>query len=102
MIRLPLLSPPFPYATPFKSFMVAALQSSLAVGGVKDGVAVHSIVASAPAAPITGPCVSTTVIACVLLAESLPQASVPSHDFVIVFVHPLVTVTSLKRFMVAA
>ena len=42
--------------------MVAAPHASLAVGAVNDGDAVHSIVAFAPAAPIVGPCVSTTVI----------------------------------------
>ena len=33
--------------------------TSLAVGAVKEGVAVHSIVAAAPAVPIVGACVST-------------------------------------------
>jgi hypothetical protein len=35
-------------------FTVAPLHASLAVGAVKDGVAVHSIVAFAPALPIVG------------------------------------------------
>ena len=43
-------------------FTVAVLQASVAVGGVKVGVAVHSIVALPPAAPITGGCVSLSVI----------------------------------------
>ena len=43
-------------------FTVAPLHASLAVGAVKDGVAVHSIVAFAPADPIVGACVSVTVI----------------------------------------
>ena len=50
-------------------FTVAPLQASLAVGVVNVGVAVHSIVVLAPAAPIVGACVSTTVITCVLVAE---------------------------------
>ena len=48
---------------------MAPPHASLAVGAVKDGVAVHSIVAFAPAVPIVGPCVSTTVIDCVLVVE---------------------------------
>ena len=43
-------------------FTVAPLQASDAVGAVNVGVAVHSIVAFAPAFPIVGACVSTTVI----------------------------------------
>ena len=50
-------------------FTVAPLQSSAAVGAVKFGVAVQSIVPFAPAAPIVGPCVSMAVITCVLVAE---------------------------------
>ena len=45
-------------------FTVAPLQASLAVGGVKDGVAVHSIVPLPPCPPIVGGVVSTTVITC--------------------------------------
>ena len=41
---------------------VAPLHASDAVGAVNEGVAVHSIVALAPALPITGACVSTIVI----------------------------------------
>ena len=43
-------------------FTVTVLHASLAVGAVKDGVAVHSIVVFAPALPIVGACVSTWVI----------------------------------------
>ena len=50
-------------------FTVAPLHASVAVGAVKDGVAVHSIVALAPAAPIVGGVVSTIVTVCVLVAE---------------------------------
>src|SRR5205085_5101950 len=42
-------------------FTVAVLQASVAVGAVNDGVAVHSIVALAPAAPIVGGVVSLRV-----------------------------------------
>jgi hypothetical protein len=38
------------------------LQASLAVGAVNDGVAVHWIVALAPACPIVGGVVSVIVI----------------------------------------
>src|SRR6185436_6671221 len=41
---------------------VAPLHASLAVGAVKVGDAVHSIVAAAPADPIVGACVSRKVI----------------------------------------
>src|SRR5204862_4886581 len=58
-----------PVASPPTWFTVALLQASVAVGAVNDGVPVHSIVASAPAAPITGGVVSTIVIVCVLVAE---------------------------------
>ena len=44
-----------------KLFTVAPLQASVAVGAVKLGVAVHSIVALAPAEPMFGGVVSTTV-----------------------------------------
>jgi hypothetical protein len=44
-------------------FTVAPLHASLAVGAVNDAVAVHSIVALAPAVPIVGGCVSFTVMA---------------------------------------
>ena len=43
-------------------FTVALLHASLAVGAVNVGVPVHSIVAFAPADPITGGVVSCTVI----------------------------------------
>jgi hypothetical protein len=50
-------------------FTVAPLHASDAVGGVNVGVPVHSMVALAPAAPIAGGCVSTTVIICDTVAE---------------------------------
>ena len=63
-------------------FTVAPLQSSDAVGAVNDGVAVQSIVALFPAAPIVGAVLSIAVITCVLVAEWLPHASVASHVLV--------------------
>jgi hypothetical protein len=64
-------------------FTVTALQASVAVGAVNTGVAVHSIVAFAPAAPIVGACVSTCVIVCDTVAELLPQASTATHILVV-------------------
>ena len=58
-----------PVVVVLNRFTVAPLQASLAVGAVNDGVAVHSIVALLPAAPIDGAVVSLTVIVCVLIAE---------------------------------
>ena len=75
-------------------FTVAPLQSSDADGGVNDGVAVHSMVALLPAAPITGACESICVIVCDLVAEELPQASTASHVLVVVFAHAVPPVTS--------
>ena len=43
--------------------MVDPLTPSLDVGAVNDGVAVQSIVASAPCGVIVGPCVSTDSVA---------------------------------------
>ena len=43
-------------------FTVAVPQASDAVGAVNEGVAVHWIVAFAPAAPMVGGVVSTTVM----------------------------------------
>src|SRR5438552_6409882 len=84
-----------------KLFTVAPLQASVAVGAVNEGVAVHSIVALAPAAPIVGGVVSTTVIICDTVAEWLPQASTASQVLVIVVVHPLTEVASPKLLTVA-
>src|SRR5436190_22444169 len=52
---------PFTTVTSVSWLTVAPLQASLAVGGVNDGEAVHSIVALPLAAPITGGVVSTIV-----------------------------------------
>jgi hypothetical protein len=51
-----------------KRFTVAPLQLSEAVGAVKLGVAVQSIVAAGPAAPMVGGVVSVAVITCETVA----------------------------------
>ena len=63
------------------------------------GVAVHSIVALAPADPIVGGVVSVTVIVCVLVALVLPQASIASQLLVLVklFTQFPAAVTSLSN-----
>jgi len=80
---------------------VEVLQASDAVGAVNDGVAVHSIVAFAPADPIVGACVSTCVIVCDLVADELAHASTANHVLVVVFAHELPPVTS-PRFTTVA
>src|ERR671918_695817 len=75
-------------------FTVAPLHASLAVGAVNDGVAVHSIVAFAPAVPIVGAVVSTTVIVCDTVPLTLPQASTAFQVLVIVLTHELPADTS--------
>ena len=60
---------PFTVLTSPRLFTVAALQSSDAVGGVNDGVAVQLKVALAPGVPITGAVLSIRVILCVTVAE---------------------------------
>ena len=64
--------------------MVDPPHASLAVGAVNVGDAVHSIVALAPADPITGGVVSVTVIVCVLVADVFPQLSIASQLLVLV------------------
>src|SRR5678809_1772605 len=83
-----------PVTSPPTWFTVTALHASAAVGAVKTGVAVHSIVALAPADPITGACVSTCVIVCDTVLLELPQASTATHVLVVVFVQLLPPVTS--------
>jgi hypothetical protein len=51
-----------PVVVELKRFTVAPLQLSEAVGAVKLGVAVQSIVAAGPAAPMVGGVVSVAVI----------------------------------------
>src|SRR6185436_2922847 len=71
---------------------VVLLHASDAVGAVNAGVAVHSIVASAPGEPIVGDCESICVNVCDTVTELFPQASTALHVLVIVFVHvPAVT-----------
>src|SRR5258707_4231943 len=82
-------------------FTVAPLQSSDELGGVNDGVAVHSIVLFAGTVPIDGACVSVAVIVCVTVALWLPQASVASHERVYTFTHELPVVVPPTIFTVA-
>src|SRR5258705_4484122 len=82
-------------------FTVAPLQSSAALGGVNDGVAVQSIVLFTGAVPIVGACVSVAVIVCVTVSEWLPQASVASHERVYTFTHELPVVVPPTMFTVA-
>src|SRR5258705_5294570 len=84
MKRRPPRSTLFPYATLFRS-----------------GVPVHSIVAFAPADPITGACVSSTVVVCGTGVLSWQHATVASHDCVIVLLHELPVLTSPRKFTVA-
>ena len=88
--------------TSLNNLTVGDPHASLAVGAVNDGVAVHSIVASAPADPITGGVVSVTVIVCVLVALVLPQASIASQLLVLVklFAQLPAVVTSLNNLTV--
>src|SRR5258705_3561118 len=106
MIRQPLRSALFPYTTLFRSlptwFTVAPLHASVAVGGVNDGVPVHSIVASAPAFPIFGACVSTTVIFWLRVTDVLLHASTAFHVLVTVRAHAVPPVTSLPTWFTVA
>src|SRR6266566_4151508 len=61
--------------TSLTRFTVAPPQVSEAVGGVKLGVAGHWMVALAPAAPIVGGVVSTTVMVWLTLPLELPLQS---------------------------
>src|SRR4030095_1863977 len=61
---------------------------------VNDGAAVHSIVLLAPAALITGACVSTIVIVCDLVTDVLPHASTAFHVLVTVLAQAVPPVTS--------
>src|SRR6185436_15874 len=73
---------------------VTVLHASLAVGAVNTGVAVHSIVALAPAVPMIGACVSTCVIVCDTVLLELPHASTAIQVLVVVLAHVLPPVTS--------
>jgi hypothetical protein len=83
-----------PVTSPPSWFTVTVLQASDAVGAVKDGVAVHSIVVFAPAPLIDGACVSTCVTVWLLVADELPQASTAIHVLVVVFAQDVPPVTS--------
>src|SRR5258706_10851428 len=73
---------------------VTVLHASLAVGAVNVGVAVHSIVAFAPAVPIVGACVSSCVIVWVTVLLELPHASTAIQVLVVVFAQVVPPVTS--------
>ena len=83
-----------PLTSPPTCCTVAPLQASDAVGGVKVGVVVHSMVALVPAVPIVGACVSLTVMVWLRVVEVLPHASIAFHVLVTVFKHELPVVTS--------
>jgi hypothetical protein len=83
-------------------FTVAPLQASLAVGAVKVGVPVHSIVELAPALLIVGACVSTIVIVCDLVTDVLPHASTAFHVRVIVCAHAVPPETSAPTIFTVA
>src|SRR5438270_8644707 len=89
--------------TSLTRFTVAPPQVSEAVGGVKLGVFGHWRVALAPAAPIVGAVVSTTVMVWCTWPLWLPLQSVASQVRVWVKVPGQVpgVVTSLTRFTVA-
>src|SRR5258705_9546540 len=57
-------------------------------------MAVHSIVALAPAGPIAGAVASVIVIVCDVVEELLPQASTATQVLVTVFAHAVPPVTS--------
>jgi hypothetical protein len=58
-----------PVVVELSRFTVAPLHASVAIGAVKFGVAVHSIVALPPAFPMLGACVSLMVMVCARVAE---------------------------------
>ena len=68
-MRVNTLKQELPVVVVLSRLTVAPLQASDAVGAVKFGVAVQSMVALPPAWPIVGACVSIAVIIWVLVAE---------------------------------
>jgi hypothetical protein len=83
-------------------FTVAVLHASVAVGAVKLGEAVHSIVALAPALPIAGACVSLIVIVCDTVPLLLPHPSTALHVLVTVVVQAVPPVTSAPTMLTVA
>src|SRR5204862_4169578 len=63
---------------------------------------VHSIVASAPAFPITGACVSTNVIVWLRVTDVLLHASTAFHVLVTVRAHAVPPVASLPTWFTVA
>jgi len=92
---------PFTDVASPRRLTVTALQASLAVGAVNDGVAVHSIVASAPADPIIGN-PPTSGIVCETVDERLPQASIAYQLLVIVVLQAFPEVMSGRRAITVA
>src|SRR5437762_13877577 len=90
-----------PVVVLLSKFTVAPLQSSAAVGTVKFGVAVQSIVAFPPASPIVGECLSLHDALPILIAEWLPQASVASQVRVKTLRQDVPVVVLLSKFTVA-
>ena len=71
-----------PTVVVLSKFTVAPLQASDAVGGVKFGLAVHSIVPFNPALPIVGGVLSLTVIVCETVPLWFKHASTAFHILV--------------------
>src|SRR5947207_10303037 len=90
--------------TPLNStyIMISYFDASLAVSAVNVGVPVHSIVASAPAFPITGACVSTNVIVCLRFTDTLLQYSAAFLVLVTVRAHAVPPVASLPTWFTVA
>src|SRR5258705_13037037 len=82
-------------------FTVAPLHASLAVGAVNVGVPVHSIVASAPAAPIVGACVSVMDRNSVVEGMRLVLGATRFIKYKITLAHALPVVVLVNKFTVA-
>src|SRR5258708_23525906 len=82
-------------------FTVAPLQSSVAVGGVNDGVAVQSIVVFAGTVPMVGALVTVAVIGCVNVDAGLRHSDVASQETVYTLVQVLPVVVLPTMFTVA-
>src|SRR5256885_14859461 len=92
---------PFTDVTSPKLFTVSVPQASDAVGAVNEGVAVHSMVAFAPAVPMLGGEVSKIGRASGREGVWISEAAVALQIIVIVVVQPFTDVTSPKLFTVA-
>ena len=99
-VRVYTLKQELPVVVFVSRFTVAPLQASDAVGTVKLGVAVQSMVALPPACPIVGAWVSTIVMDWLTVALWFPQELVASQLLVITFEQELPTVVVLTMFTV--